>query len=338
MESLKRLFKSSLDRGPVTLAQTEKLLAAVKKDGVSGSERRQLREQFLANEDRFDPAGAARMKDFIAREIPNLLVDDNVGSAANGRRNLPDPALPAANAVSIRYQWTAGTLIKDGVSKDDVIQGMLGNCNVMAAIAAVAAQQPKRIEEMIKDHGDGTYTVHFHDLTAATPTRVPITVDGQLPTRNGGLEFGKNRDRTELWVGVMEKAYAQWKGGYDVVGKGGSLQDALSALTGRVGGVIPVAPGDEKDTFEVAEYALKAGLAVAAATKGEDQEALYKGTAVYAGHGYSVLGVSKTGAETFITLRNPWGEVEPAGDGVDDGVFTLSMTRFLELFHELYIS
>lgn len=323
--------------GKVSAETAEKLIKSVKEDGVTNSERRQLREQVIANADRFEPAAAARLKDFIEREAPGLLVDQPVVTRRNGGRDLPDPKLPEKDRGAVVYDWTSGAMFKGGASAADVVQGMLGDCYAMSAFAAVAAQMPQKIADALKDNGDGTYTARFFD-TSKTPTaQVEVTVDGQLPTKAGGLQYGKGADRSELWVALLEKAYAQWKGGYDVVGKGGSAGEVMAALTGNPGGQLPLSPGDEKDIHELLKFSLKDGHALVAATHGEDQDALYTGTGIYADHGYTVLGAAEEGGKLMVTLRNPWGEVEPKNNGKDDGIFKLEMTEFLKLYSTLFI-
>ena len=335
---LKQQFQAALRTGgKVGTAAAETLISSVKADGVTNSERRQLREQLIANEDRFEPAAAARLHDFIDNQIPALLVDDPVVSTTAGGTDLPDPALPDKDRATVHYDWTSGSMFKAGAEAGDVVQGMLGDCYVMSAFAAVAAQAPEKIKEALTDNGNGTYTARFYDVTAQPAKRVEVTIDGQLPTRNGGLQYGKGADRSELWVGLLEKAYSQWKGGYDVVGKGGSAGDVMTALTGNSGGQLPLTPGDEKDIHQLLMVSIQGGHSMVAATHGEDQDAMYRGTGIYADHGYTVLGAEESGGKLLVTLRNPWGEVEPSGNGKDDGVFKLEMTEFLKLYDTLFI-
>jgi hypothetical protein len=80
--------------------------------------------------------------------------------------------------------------VKDGsdvheVDMNDVDQGGIGNCYVMASIAAVARQDPERIKNMVHDNGDGTYTVTFKEGWKD----VPITVSGDFPGGIIGLEM-----------------------------------------------------------------------------------------------------------------------------------------------------
>ena len=75
---------------------------------------------------------------------------------------------------------------------------------------------------------------------------------------------------------------------------------------------------------------------IGAGTYGEDQEAKYTNTGVYANHAYSVLGYEKVGNDKFVIVRNPWGESEPAGNGPNDGIFKLKLEDFTKLYQSLY--
>lgn len=56
-------------------------------------------------------------------------------------------------------------LDKDGQplppSIEDIAQGSMGDCYLMASLAALAASDPQKIVSMIHDQGGGLYTVHF---------------------------------------------------------------------------------------------------------------------------------------------------------------------------------
>ncbi len=118
----------------------------------------------------------------------------------------------------------------------DTAQGAAGNCFLIASMAAVANASPSAIKDMVKyDKGKGTYTVRFYEEQgrgAAKP--VYIEVDGYLPT-----EKATRKDPTYagdeggvMWSAIIEKAYAKWKGGYDVIGEGGTGEQAMAEITG----------------------------------------------------------------------------------------------------------
>lgn len=324
----------------VTQEEAESLISLVKDGGgVTNSERRQLREAFIANEDRFEPAAVARMKRFIDTEISTLLVDESVSWNGTGRNNLEDPAVLEEDKTVLRYEWTRGDLFKNGPDEGDVVQGMIGDCYLVAAFGAVAAQSPADIQRAIRDNGDGTYSVRFFDLSFGGRREVTVTIDGELPVRLGGLRYGKCHDRSELWVGILEKAYAKWQGSYDAIGHGGRAGNVMAALTGRPHSYLPVSPSSNPDAlFRQVKDCLDQGHSAAAGTHGKDRSDLYKGTGLYANHAYSILGAEEVNGTKYLVLRNPWGEVEPKGNGEDDGVFRLDLATFTKLYPSVYMS
>lgn len=185
-------------------------------------------------------------KDF-AVELDSRLT---VSGDEQGEDLIADPALhkdelgPDGTPLFGKKRFT-GPLFKNGASPNDVQQGQIGDCYLPSAIAAVAVQNADALERMIVDNGDGTFTVTFKEKDWATGRwkDVPITVDGDLYVRAyGGPLYGSTAgpdqgERTmELWFPLIEKAYAAWKGSFDVIGRGGHSSDVMEAVLGRPGG------------------------------------------------------------------------------------------------------
>ncbi|MCB9737919.1 MAG: DUF4157 domain-containing protein [Deltaproteobacteria bacterium] len=135
-------------------------------------------------------------------------------------------------------------LAKGGVAKPsvmDIDQGALGDCYLISAMGAVAASNPDIIADMISvDAASGSFAVTFQQLQRDGSFKpVVIEVDGYMPTRHGtsrmayalsDTSFDPNKQA--LWPAVIEKAYAQWKGGYDAIGDGGVSAKAMEEMTG----------------------------------------------------------------------------------------------------------
>jgi hypothetical protein len=239
------------------------------------------------------------------------------------------------HATSIAFHpIDGGQLYVDGVNFDDVAQGYIGDCYLEGAMSAVAKSNPKAIQDAIKDNGDGTYTVRFFDRQGGAMTPVNITIDADLPSASKGSQvyYAHARDSKELWPGLIEKAYAQWKGGYEAIGNGGDPGAVMTALTGQSTSYASNTTTSADAMFDRIKAQATAQKPMTALTYGEDQEAKYTNTGVHAWHVYTVLGAVEEGGQKYVQLRNPWGFSEAGNDGKDDGIFKLPLKDFANLY------
>ncbi|CAG8502677.1 7767_t:CDS:1 [Funneliformis mosseae] len=140
-----------------------------------------------------------------------------------------------------------------GIINTDVIQGAVGNCWLISALGVLAAH-PKLLLKVIPRGADqdwchsnepgkklGVY--HFRD-TERHPgvfrfrfyrfgEWIEVVVDDYLPTRDGRLIYARSKDQNEMWVPLLEKAYAKLCKCYEAL-KSGSASDALVDLTGTI--------------------------------------------------------------------------------------------------------
>ncbi len=272
------------------------------------------------------------------------------GRDLKGGRDLPDPAmhkdeLNADGTPKFKLERFTGPLFIDGPSAADVRQGAIGNCYFPAALASIAAQNPDAIKNMIKDNGDGTYTVTFHSANNYSGGRPQqVTVDGDLYARSyGGPIYGSSLggstapDKMEMWFPIVEKAYAQWKGSYDRIGNGGVAGQVMAEVLGRPYAYENLSAANADRMYERIKKAAEAGKPMAAGTYGTDQSARYTNTGVYANHAYSVLGVEEKDGQKFVKVRNPWGQSEYGNDGKNDGFFSIPLDKFAELYRAVHI-
>lgn len=260
--------------------------------------------------------------------------------------DIADPALREKHRDgSMEYKRYAGDLFINGVAAGDVIQGQIADCYLVSALASAAATHPDLITSGIKDSGSGAYEVRFFERQWDGKYKdVWVKVDADLPTSKGGSKPAyatsseRNDKGVELWPAIYEKAYAAWKKGYDKMGEGGSSQAALEALVGAKVGVTTLASTPEDEIWKKLQAASKDGKIIKAAsagTHGKDQDAIYKGTNLYAWHAYSILGCREANGQRHVTLRNPWGSTEPGQDGKDDGVFELTLKDFVKFYNNM---
>lgn len=208
------------------------------------------------------------------------------------------------------------------VHENDVAQGSLGDCYLIAGMVAVARANPTLIEDLIDDHGDGTFTVtlYIRDDRYSKPKAVKTVIDARLPEKHAGTPlYAKLGDKSdgavEMWPALLEKAVAQQKGSYDLIsggniGKGGfTFKGASELLTGNAEGYMRTSGLDEDDALLHIALALDDKMPVTCDSKNmADDEEMSKEAVkynVYGNHAYAPKSVDLDGRT--ISLTNPWG-------------------------------
>lgn len=128
---------------------------------------------------------------------------------------------------------TSSQPVIDGVSPDDISQGILGDCWYIASLQAVAQADPSVIEEAITDNGNGTYTVRLY--RDGNPVYITVTTDqvvAQADGYEGERPFARSTDPDEMWPAIMEKALASYEGSYGAI-ETGSGSRGLEIITGK---------------------------------------------------------------------------------------------------------
>lgn len=204
----------------------------------------------------------------------------------------------------------------DDIDLDDVNQGQIGDCFILAAIGAAARQNPERIRQMITDNGDGTYNVRLYkpDLSGNYVETIQ-TVDGKL-IGDGHAKYGdvskvNGKEQKEAWAVLIEKAYVQATGSYKDANKGGSSRAVLTALTGREARTTK--PGDYKPE-DLAQLS-KDGKAVVLSTPenldamdGKTRARFEKTYQLVTKHAYILSEIKKDEKGNDVAvLYNPWG-------------------------------
>lgn len=276
-----------------------------------------------------------------------------------------EPALLQVGRKLPQYEQVEGTPFDaDGVSADDVVQGGLGDCFFLSALASLAQRRPAALQRMVVDHGDGTYTVTLYaqhkGQSAAAP--VPVTLDGKLPElpgKKGAADapvFASSPDKRELWVALVEKAAATLAAsGYRTLNRGGSETDAMLLLTGQPAQSTDIHGTDASAVYDRLKAACDAGQLTTAGTFSQKEigphlqrlsrQGLtpfdpktfsYDKEKLVEGHAYTVLSVGEQNGQKYVELRNPWADTVPdgEGDGKDDGVFKMPLAEFAAVFQE----
>jgi len=250
-------------------------------------------------------------------------------SRAARANSLPGQKLnePACADESLAYRnFSSHPLFSPaGPSADDVVQGAVGDCYMLGALAAVARSRPQIVRQLVADLGDGTYAVQFYSKNR----RYFVRVDGDLPvTPRGALAYADFGRGGSLWVAIYEKAYAVFRNNansYDAL-DGGWLDEANAAL-----GALSHDRGDFTNPADLVNWAraqLDAGNPLTLGTYEPP------GAPVLDHHAYSVDSVltDATGAITGVTLRNPWGVDGVVNPSPDDGYVTLTPQQLFDSY------
>ncbi|WP_216901955.1 C2 family cysteine protease, partial [Nocardia alni] len=119
-----------------------------------------------------------------------------------------------------------------GPKSQDARQGNLGDCPLIAALKQRAVHNPRAIEEMLTDHGDGTVSVRFFVDGVPEWVRVEKSIYVAPGTQTG--YFAGHNPGEPLWASMIEKAYVHRFGkdqGYFELYNGGSP----GRIAGRLG-------------------------------------------------------------------------------------------------------
>ncbi len=190
-------------------------------DGTFGSgwSRERRREMWSMIASKASAETMQRLSEFTDEVQPAF---DEVGGDDAG-----DGTSPVDDA---EYTEVPHELFVDGVDPHDVVQGSIGDCWLIASMAALANTNPDAISDLIQANPNGTYTVTLYD--GDDPVEVTVTPD--IPTVDGDPLFADNAsggDPYELWPHLLEKAAAQYYGDYTDI-EGDWPSKALQLFTG----------------------------------------------------------------------------------------------------------
>ncbi|XP_036211055.1 calpain-9 [Myotis myotis] len=240
-----------------------------------------------------------------------------------------DPDFPATDSSlfyserpQIPFVWKRpGEIVEDpafilgGATRTDICQGELGDCWLLAAIAALTLNQKALARVVPQDQSFGPgYAGIFHFQFWQHSEWLDVVVDDRLPTFRDRLIFLHSADHNEFWSALLEKAYAKLNGSYEAL-KGGSAIEAMEDFTGGVAETFATKEAPE-NFYEILEKALQRGSLVGCSIdiKNSAESEARTPFGLIKGHAYTVTGIDQVhvrGRKTaLIRVRNPWGQVE----------------------------
>ncbi|XP_033761572.1 calpain-5-like, partial [Pecten maximus] len=274
-------------------------------------------------------------------------------------------ALPKPDPQGRDIEWKRPTdirdkpvLFSDGTSKYDIGQRSIGTCWFLAMVTNIA-DKPNLLRQVIPSDaylvGSPEYDGVFHCRFWRYGVWEDVYIDDYLPIVYGNSVYGahSDTDENEMWVALLEKAFARCYGSYEAI-TGGQSAASFVALTSGVPEEVDLTTG-EVTPYEIyvrLTNAHRSGAMVACAVPGN-----FNGfNGLIGNHEYTLTGTAMANDTLLVRVRNPWGEGEWKGawsdgssewlsvsEGIvprankDDGEFYISMEDFMQCFNQVTI-
>lgn len=223
---------------------------------------------------------------------------------------------------------------KNSIHPDAIRQGTLSNCYFVAALASLAATNPGAIQQMIKDNGDGSYTVTFPGAPDE-PITVKAPTEAEQMLYNGTSKYG-------TWASLLEKAYGAYcqktiwrRGPFNIDGGNTPAEGSDGGALGAHGMRLLCGVDYFSNDFNFASRETVQKNLIEAFLGNSPRPVIadingpgYSIDGFKRGHVYSVVGFDPSGPEGgTVTIRNPWGQ----GNGTG-GTIQISLTKFMRNF------
>ena len=210
----------------------------------------------------------------------------------------------------------------DKIEKEDIIQGNLGNCYFLSAVASLS-KYPNLIEKLFffkEKSNEHCYGCYFR----INGIWKLVILDDFIPCYGS---YKKNfafshTNGNELWVILLEKAWAKLNGNYARI-IGGDPHEIFEVLTNVYCEKFMFNEKNKEDIWSKYINAQEKGFLMTAGTN-VDENLNIEEMGLVPGHAYTIIKVlevsTNSGKEKLINLRNPWGHGEWSGDWCDSSI------------------
>ncbi|MBM4002889.1 MAG: hypothetical protein FJ295_06305 [Planctomycetes bacterium] len=221
-----------------------------------------------------------------------------------------------------------------GPAADDIRQGALGDCYLLAGLSAIAQDSPTVLRQNVVDFDDGTYGVRLGNSFYRVDNDLPVfSPSSPIPA------FAQFGAEGSVWVAVVEKAFAHYRAGLNSYA---SIEGGWGVEANRAFGATALGNRDMQSYGNATALANEilarwaARQAVTIGFLGPKQYTVNTAPLVM-GHMYSVSSVNVVkGQVTSIVLRNPWG-IDGAGKDANiyDGLVTVTPVQLMQYYGRL---
>eukprot|EP01113_Clastostelium_recurvatum_P006217 TRINITY_DN1281_c0_g1_i2.p1 TRINITY_DN1281_c0_g1~~TRINITY_DN1281_c0_g1_i2.p1 ORF type:complete len:731 (-),score=222.14 TRINITY_DN1281_c0_g1_i2:712-2676(-) len=250
-------------------------------------------------------------------------------------------------------------LFVDGVDEGDVIQGGLGDCWFLGALAVIATSVGNNFVQHLfvsHDMAEGRLRCKFYK----NGDWQVVEIDDRLPINAANRPvFASCKDSNEFWVPLLEKAYAKCHGSFDSI-EMGNIADGLKDLTGESVETILIDKAKpetyaglfERLVFNIKESYLMGCTIEDSGSRPEHETPM----GLLINHAYSIIDAQQVNGVKLLRIRNPWGRCEWKGAWADesrewtpallkhfdyefgnDGTFFMEFSDFIRNFNRIYV-
>ena len=248
------------------------------------------------------------------------------------------------------------TVFVDGSSIDDIVQGNLGDCYFLSVLGSLCAfpdffNKLFHIKEQTKEHVYGIY-IYINGKWEL------VLVDDYFPYQGSRFKqfvFGCSCEH-EIWVSLLEKAWAKVNGCYAKISCGGDPNEVFDVLTEAFSEKHSISKNTKEEIWKLCEDGFNKGYVMTAGTSGDVSNLDIEGVGLSPAHAYTFVKTytvnTSKGVERIVKLRNPWGNGEFNGrwsdssklwtpeikkqceyqEDRDDGVFYMSFDDFVKYY------
>lgn len=221
------------------------------------------------------------------------------------------PSAPAGLGQELYLRETGDS---SAISIDDIHQGGIGDCFLLAAVGELALTHADAIQAMIHANANDTETVTVYGAHSANQpfllqTRYDphaVTVTNLFPANavNAGAGQDVVGNTKEIWPSVLEKALAMASGGYATINFGGYPAVVMAELTGHspLRFTASAVSADMLASFSAAKDLIVFDTPVSANLPDN----------LVGNHAYMFEGLVGKGTAASVQLGNPWGYDQPS--------------------------
>ena len=239
---------------------------------------------------------------------------------------------PTMTSYAARYaNFASRPLFVNGAQYNDIAQGAVGDCYFLASLASIAQNHAGTIEQSITALGDGTYAVRFY----RNGSPVYLRIDADLPVySSGALTYAKASPQGEIWVPLMEKAYAYFRYGKNSYA---SIEAGwMSTVYTEVTNVQATSVSTSGSLTSLASYIssnLAAGRPMTVGSYSSPP------SPIVGGHAYRIKSIETVSGQTYVTVYNPWGIDGRSWDSnSNDGLLKITIAQFQACFSTICTS